>query len=315
MFGACIRSELPLPELLLCDRAAPRFTVNRVECGQREPEGFTTCHDWTWAEGRLLCRSARRGDEYLLSFPGRARFHIEPGGVITCMPEAGVADDTVRQLLLNQVVPRALSHGGDLLLHASAVTLPGGRTVAFLGESGRGKSTLVSYCQRRGARIIDDDCIRFYLDGHEGQPLRIIGGVPTVRLYPDSLDALGHDPADFEAYPDNPQKQQMFLPGDAVAGAEPRVLDALFLLSAPDEMPGTDVVSIEPATGQRAMMAVLGSLFSLDPTDADVMTRGFSQAGRLLGDGSGLRAHWLHYTRDYEQLERVWQALLDHIGV
>lgn len=309
VFGACLRSELPLPELPPCAAAAPRFTVRTVGYGQPEPAGFRTCHEWTGEDGALLCRSARRREDYLLTFPGRAGFHIEPDGVITCRPAAGVADELIRQLLLNQVLPRALSNAGALLLHASAVTLPGGRTVAFLGESGQGKSTLVSYCHRRGARIIDDDCVLFRL---EDQPIRILGGVPTLRLYPDSLRALDYDPAAFTPYLEHSAKRQMRLPRDATAGSRPRVLDALFVLAAPDEMPGADAVAIAPATGQRAMMAILGSLFSLDPTDADTMTRTFSQAGRVLDEDRGLRAHLLHYERDYANLERVWQALLDH---
>lgn len=309
IFDACISSEAPLPELPLWREREPCITVLKVESGQLDLEGFITCHDWKRDAGPLICRSARREAEYLLSFPARASFHISPGGIISCLPGSGATDGLVRQLLLNQVVPRYLAHTGELLLHASAVTLSNGKTVAFLGETSHGKSTLASYCLQHGAQIIDDDCI---LLRAQGQRIGITGGVPTIRLYPDSLRALGHDPADFVSCMDYSDKQQMCLAEGLTPGPECRVLDALFLLGAPGDTSAGNAVRIEPAAGQAAMMAVLSSAFNLDPSDPDTMPRTFSHASRILTEGQGLRVHRLHYPREHATLPQVLQALLDH---
>jgi hypothetical protein len=311
IFDTCIRSEVPLPELPVWREVDPRITVKMVESGQLALEGFVTCHDWKPDDGPLICRSARRDAEYLLTFPDRASFHFEPGGVISCLPAPGSTDWLVRQLLLNQALPRYLAHTGELVLHASAVTLQNGKTVAFLGESDHGKSTLASYCHQHGAQIIDDDCI---LLRSENNRISITGGVPTIRLYPDSLRALGHNPAGFVPYVEYSDKQQMCLPAGTTPGSEARALDALFLLGAPGDTSAGDAVHIEPAAGQAAVMAILSSAFNLDPSDHDTMARTFSHAGWVLTEGQGLRVHHLHYPREHTKLPQVLRALLDHTG-
>ena len=301
-FDLAVSSELPLPELPGDVRVRPAVTVRQMRDAQFDDEAFETRYEWRNADGALICRCARRGADYLLSLPAQASFHIAADETINYRAAAGIEQGLLRQLLLNQVLPRYLSHTGELLVHASAVTLPNGSAVAFLGESGFGKSTLASYCHLHGAQIIDDDCIALRL--HERR-VSVAGGAPTLRLYPDSLHALGFNPSCFAPYAEGSDKLQMQL-ADSAASSGSRSLDAIYLLGPPLQAGGE--VSLEPAGGQAAIMSLLGSAFNLDPSDADTQARTFRQVAQTLA--AGLPVHWLRYPREHAALPRVLQALL-----
>ncbi len=311
-FDMSVSSQLPLPELPeLPDFGGgePAVTVRQMHAGQIDPEAFETRFEWRNEQGVLICRCARRDADYLLCLPAQASFHIEVGGIIHYTAAPGVGQGLLRQLLLNQVLPRYLAHRGELLLHASAVILSNGRTVAFLGESGYGKSTLASYCHLQGAQIIDDDCI--LLRAHD-RGVGISGGVPTLRLYPDSLTALGHNPADFAPYSADSNKLQMHLEDRATFTVGGRSLDALFLLGAPAETPAGAAVRVQPAAGQAAIMSMLGSAFNLDPSDTGTQAATFQRVAQTLGEG--LPVYQLHYPREHPALPQVLQALLNTLS-
>ncbi|MBK8358824.1 MAG: hypothetical protein IPL15_07500 [Comamonadaceae bacterium] len=98
---------------------------------------------------------------------------------------------TVEHLYLNQVLPLALSRQGKLVLHGSAVDI-GGQGVAFLGESGRGKSTLAASFATEGTRFLTDDGL--LLEWVSDQCM-ILPSHPSIRLWEDSQDALVSDSA------------------------------------------------------------------------------------------------------------------------
>lgn len=309
LFDTPVHSQIPLPELpRLPDYRGdtPAVTIRWIAAGRADTDDFHTCHEWRTEQGRLLCRCSRRDTDYLLSFPQQADFHIEAGGNINCVPAPGVAQGLLRHLLLNQVLPRYLAHTGEQLLHASAVTLANGATIAFLGESGFGKSTLASYCHLNGAQFIDDDCI--LLRSGEGG-LRIAGGVPTLRLYQDSLRALGHNPAGFARYAGGrTDKLQMSLAGQQMHPVTPPILQALFLLGAPGDVPADGAVTIAPASGQVALMSLVRGAFNLNPADKSTLRRMFQHRAQILAEG--LPVYHLNYPRAHRVLPQVLQALL-----
>jgi len=214
----------------------------------------------------------------------------------------------LRHLLLNQIIPRYLATSGRLVLHAAAVTLANGKSIAFLGNSGFGKSTLVSSFHRHGARLINDDCI---LLEYRGNGVNAIGGLVGIRLFPDSVNAVFDEAAGFTNYTPYTDKQQLFLKNEA--GGEPPqpcVLDAMFLLNDPREEPA-DTVSIEPVSGSQAMMAMIYSAFSLDPSDKKMIVNNFHNVGQAVGEHLGLYS--LQYPRDHERLAEVRAAVIAQV--
>ncbi len=271
-----------------------------------EKQGFEKTFEWRDYDDRVVCWCERRGDEYLYVFARSASFHISSEGVITCYLHEDSTMQMLRHLLLNQIIPRYLATTGRLVLHASAVTLENGKSVAFLGNSGFGKSTLVSSFHRNGARLINDDCI--LLDFNE-KGVTAIGGLVGLRLFPDSVTAVFSEAAGFTNYTPYTDKQQLFLKEEVASTQnEPRVLDAMFLLNDPTERPA-ETVCIEPMLGSEAMMAMIYSAFSLDPSDPKTTVSNFRNIGQAVAER--LAVYRLRYPRDHKRLAEVRLAVTE----
>ncbi|MDT8321953.1 MAG: hypothetical protein RQ826_15655, partial [Xanthomonadales bacterium] len=134
IFGIVLSCDFPLPELP--PAAAGEVVLSIALAGDAAPalDGFERVHEWAGPGAQAACWCERRGGDYLFVFPGFVRYLVGENDHILCLPEPGCDLSTLRHLLLNQVVPRALGTRGRLIVHASAVILPGsGRAVAFLG--------------------------------------------------------------------------------------------------------------------------------------------------------------------------------------
>ncbi|MFC1775845.1 hypothetical protein ACFL3I_00715, partial [Pseudomonadota bacterium] len=160
------------------------------------------------------------------------------------------------------------------------------------------------------AKLINDDCILLEC-GEKG--VTAIGGLVGIRLFPDSVNAVFTESTGFTNYTPYTDKQQLFLK-DQMADRvpEPSVLDAMFLLNDPNEEPG-DVIGIEPVSGSQAMMAMIYSAFSLDPSDRKMIVGNFQNAGKAIGEHMSI--YGLVYPRDHERLAEVRAAVIEELQV
>lgn len=312
IFDTAVRSDFPLPELpqITGQDFALSVRMGEGDPNQFDSQGFERAFEWSDFEERVVCWCDRKADEYLFVFPYNAAFHITSDNLITCFLKPGSDMQMLRHLLLNQIIPRYLATAGRLVLHASAVTLENGKSVAFLGNSGFGKSTLVSSFHRNGAQLINDDCILLEC-GKDG--VTAIGGLVGIRLFPDSVNAVFNEASGFTNYTPYTDKQQLFLKEQAGdTPPEPRVLDAMFLLNDPKKET-TDTVSIESVSGSEAMMAMIQSTFSLDPSDKKMIVHNFQNVGQAISDQLGIYS--LQYPRIHERLADVRVAVIEAVSV
>ena len=311
IYNIQFKCDFPLPELL-------QVTIPDDDCAisvrllapvQFDSRGFEMAFEWPNYEGIVVCWCERRDDDYLFVFPGHAKFLLTMNGEISCILHVDSDMQMLRHLLLNQIIPRYLATRGYLVLHASAVVLENGYTVAFLGNSGFGKSTLASSFHRNGAKLIDDDSI---LLEPCGTGVTAIGGYPGIRLFPDSVKAVFNDGVGFTHYSPYTDKQQLLLQTDSANGLSVSGgLDALFLLFDPSHEDFRDEIFIEPVSGSTAMMAAIHSAFSLDPSDRRIITRNFYDIGQIISDR--LNVFSLHYPREHDRLHEVRKAVSDWV--
>jgi hypothetical protein len=313
IFDTAIESGFPLTGLDIAGSGEIAAFIRQCDPGTINATHFARAFEWRTKEGDLLHYCERRDEEYLFTFPGRVTYHIAPDGVISCMPASGSGAHWMGYLLLNQVVPRFLDQDGKLLLHASAVTLPNGRTLAFAGQTGAGKSTMASVFYQAGARLIDDDCIM--LVARDGIP-EVWGGTRGIRLHPDTREAVFATEQGFKPIFPGSRKQHLTGLVDEQGSCEvaaPALLDALFLLDEPQTPEQVIQTGIEPMSARDAFLPLVYSAMSMDPSDRGIRERHFKLVANILS--AGTRVYRLVYQRDLERLSEICQAVTDYIDL
>ena len=276
-------------------------------CGTIDESGYDWFHSWRETDGELVLSCARRstqsgeGDapQYLLRFPGLADFVIT-GNLVSCRPHADCRDDSLRHLVLDQVIPRMWAHKGNLVLHASAVQLPNGQVVAFTGDSGWGKSTLAAALRMRGGKLLSDDTVS--LKAGSGR-VQLIPSYTGLRLNEDSIATL--DMAGQSWTPVSHYSDKRRLTHAKIEDHGPLWLDALYVMEPPA---GTQILSIKSMSGAGLIPTLIKRSFLLDINDAQCAARQMDRAGAVMR--ALPRVLSLSYPRDYQQLPALCDALM-----
>jgi hypothetical protein len=257
---------------------------------------------WVFPDGRPWTEFHRQAAGYLLRFPGLADFCVSADGrEVEAWPVPGVGVATTELLFQNQVLPLALSRQGVLVLHASAVEAEG-RALAFIGASGRGKSTLAASFASSGGRFLADDGLQLQWRGESPWALP---SHASVRLWPDSEAALlapGH-PA---APPAEHTSKARFLAAGTLAHlAQPRALQRLYLLGEGSAAQAL----IRRASAAETVRELVRHSFLLDIDEKAVLARHFDEVSRIASLGM---LYHLDYPRRFDALADVRRAVLDH---
>src|SRR5580692_542597 len=157
MYGISVRSEIPLgfPE-------QPRAEPADVTLFSRPRQWFTEvtaglARDGP-TDGWYERASSADGSEYL-RWPNLFEFMVSHDGrSVACGLLDRASLESFQTYLLGQVLSFALVRQGCEPLHATAVVVEG-KAVAFLGESGYGKSTLAAAFLQHGHHILTDDLL------------------------------------------------------------------------------------------------------------------------------------------------------------
>lgn len=121
------------------------------------------------------------------------RVLIRTGSEVIVEPDGEALEEDLQPFITGPVLSVLLHQRGYFVLHSSAVEIDGA-TVAFLGAKGFGKSTLAGYLKSIGYRLISDDIVPVSFINGEAMT---IPGFPRIKLYDDSIEAMGEKPADF----------------------------------------------------------------------------------------------------------------------
>ena len=129
-----------------------------------------------------------RGGDCSVDYGPFARFTITAdGSYVHVTPGAGVGTSMLRHIVIDHVIPRRFALIGRVALHATAIDVGNG-AVAFMGVSGRGKSTLSAALVAAGGNWVADD---FLLLDTTGAEISVVPTIVATRLCEDSASALG----------------------------------------------------------------------------------------------------------------------------
>ena len=304
VYGIALRSQIPLAlqqrthlddpaEIEL--RTAPASFFAEAIRGAAFREGL---QDW-YRYARLPDRSSYvRWDglgEFLVSSDGRR---------LACRMFDGAMSESFQVYLVQRALSFALLKRGFEPLHATAVVVDG-QSIAFIGNSGFGKSSLAACFLNQGHKLLTDDLL-LILQGASG-PIAYPGPA-RIKLFPDMARRfLGER---FSGVPMNTGTKKLVLPlGAEQTCGRPVLLKALYVLESPREVRCGRHRGIRlGALNQReAFMALVRSTFNSVHTDPERLQRQFAEASWLV---STVPVKGLSHSRVVASLPNVRDALL-----
>ena len=260
-------------------------------------------HEWLSPDGSAWADFYRQDGAYLIRFIGQADFIISGrADNIDVYPAPGLPQGVLDYLFLDLVEPLAISHRGELVVHAGAIEIEGGAAL-FSGPSGSGKSTLVASFTADGYRFVNDDAAQLVNDelGYWVQPRH-----HSLRLCEDSGDALLSQFNGVTRLLSSSDKATFVLNDQSILCREACQLRHIYFLE--DE--SAEEISIRPLSGSEAMIRLATHSFSLDVSDKISLARKFENIARI----AALPIFFsLAYPRRYELLPEVREAVVKHL--
>ena len=271
--------------------------------------------EYRYDNGELWQASWSEGDTYISRFPQFASFRIHPHELrIECAPEPGAAESTIAHLILDHAIPRLLSlQPGYLVLHASAIQVES-QTIAIMGTSGQGKSTLAAWFASQGFALLTDDCLvlRQNVLRKDGpaQPWLAQPSYHSVRLWPESVIALGIDESALREFAHYSSKRRTGKAAEFRFAAGGSPLSACFVLVDQHDPNTAGPPAVRPLSVNEAFLELARAVFRLDAEDEQINRCEFEVLTGLLDTVP----FWsLSYERKFEWLPEVQKIIIQTI--
>jgi hypothetical protein len=304
VYGITLRSEirLALPEYPCAGLAeielrmqGPAFFSEAVRGAPLKWSHYSTYQYAHLKDGSSYVRWDDIG-EFLVSSDGR---------LITCGHLSDAPGESFQVYLLGQALSFALVRSGFEPFHGTCVVV-NGEAVAFLGDSGFGKSSLAAYFLSAGDRLLTDDLL---LLQERPEGFLAYPGPPRIKLLPDMAHRyLGGVEC---GVPMNPQTPKLVLPlGREKICDSPVFLRAIYELSPPHEMQDSQKVEFESLTTREAFVELSCNTFNYVILDGDRVHRQFKETTRIV---NAVPVKRLMHPRSLESLPLVRETILEDL--
>ncbi|CAH0497579.1 hypothetical protein [Novosphingobium sp. CECT 9465] len=269
---------------------------------EQEPLADEPFDVWRSYDGDVSTMFHRAADGFYVRFVDCGDYIIDlPARQVTCIPAPDVPDDYCDNIFSNQILPLLWTYDGVPVLHASCVVIDGG-AYGFLGQSGRGKSTMAAAMAHAGYAFLTDDGLLLERDGGE---FLVRPYLASIRLLPDSECAvLGIE------MPDRDELglvSKVRVPSSAVLphADDCAPLRGIYVL----EEPASDEPVFRPLGHAAAIDALLQHSFLLDSKDKGRVRKHFGLMATL---AESCPMYALDYPRDFARLDNTIEAIAEH---
>ena len=265
----------------------------------------TPFREWNSRDGTVWTSFYRVDSGYLLRFPEWADFQVSTSGEqVDCWPCPTVNAHSLEHLFLNQVVPLVQSRRGKMMFHGSAVEI-NGKAIAFMGPTGRGKSTLAASFATSGFPFLTDDGLGLIL--LDGQ-IFATPSHPSIRLWQDSETALINEGAVRAPPVQYSSKSRVLADADIVFCPDACVLQtAYFIGDDPVDEPRFGLV-----TPSGTVEELMRNSFLLDIDEKQSLAAHFDELVALANRQVFYR---LDYPRRYEDMAIIRHAIVEHAQI
>jgi len=302
--GLSFKSDIPFPELSGDNGGKePDYIFKAHTPGN--PPSCPWLHHYKQPNGKSWLSLGGESTDYHLRFPELAHFHVKTHKKeIHCYRSAGIPWESITHLFLDIVIPLALSQQASLVLHASAVLISG-QMIAFLGETGQGKSTITASLGQHGFPVVTDDCL--VIEEKEGQFLGI-PLYPSLRLWPETLSALFGDRPQLPRVAHYTDKKRLGMGEDLLRfSPAARPLHRIYILVQQSNTENGHGVTIDPLSSRDAFMALIKHPYRLEIGIHGRLRQEFDTIGRVV---NSIEVRRMSYPREYALLPKVCETIL-----
>ena len=298
LFGLTLRSDVPLPcpevpaPEVNADVELLESTENQLAAlrdgapASVDDDGFWNCMLYQNGAASVCWRDHF---DFVVSGDGR---HVLWRRLVD------VPDEVVFTYLLGQVLSFCLLARGVEPLHATCV-LVNGAAIAFLGDSGEGKSTLAATLLTRGYPLLTDDVLVVRFDGDRAMAYP---SLPRIKLTGAAADATfpGRRSVPMNRFTD----KRIFPLDGAEYVSRPAPLRALYVLSEKTEGAGA---SIRRLRGRAQFLALIQHTFNDSILHTSRLKQQFAFARQLL---RLVNVNTFSYPRRLDLLPAIADAVL-----
>jgi hypothetical protein len=304
VYGIALHSTIPLPLPCLEHGELARIELRTANASFFD-DAMRYLHleqrSGSWYEfGRLRDGSSyarwRGVGEFLVSSDGRRIF---------CRQFDQATIESFHVYLLGQALSFALVKSGFEPLHATVVVV-NGDALAFLGDTGFGKSSLAACFLDAGHQMLTDDLLLLQPGTKD---VLAYPGPPRIKLYPKMADRFFPDaPARVRM---NPETAKLIVPLDRKRScSRPVPVNAVYCLAGPREVFRKQKIRFEPLSPRQAFLELVKNTFNRRIMDADRLQRQLDETARLV---SILPIGKLSFPRDWSRLPSVRDTIISSL--